>query len=341
VIFKRFSNIKQAKIFKQRIRKSHNMTSATTSRGSSTFHSTHSNNYDKMASNSTFSIAKIALTDPIFASFPITPSSYILDNACGTGIVTSLIKSQHPHVRILGTDLAPGMIETFKAKATKEGWENVETKIVDSRNLEGVEDEVFSHVVTNFGFMPGTEDTSGPQKIAKEIWRTMDEGGVAVVTTWAGLLPPFLVIRELCSTSFGPRMRMGSKGQADNKVERNFTDALEAAALRIRPNDKPFTWEAPEEWATGSWLMKQLEDVGFGNHVTVKRAEGRMDAGSLEELVNNLMGVKDMFYKEYSEEEVARLQGVLKEEVKNLEAYDEREGSVGIKMVAWVGFAWK
>jgi len=53
------------------------------------------------------------------------------------------------------------------------------------------------------------------------------------------------------------------------------------------------------------------------------------------------MGVKDMFYKGYSEEEVARLTGVLKEEVKELEAYDEREGNVGIEMVAWVGSAWK
>ncbi|PMD59108.1 S-adenosyl-L-methionine-dependent methyltransferase [Hyaloscypha bicolor E] len=261
-----------------------------------------------MAGNSTLSIAKLALTDHLFTSFPITPSSYILDNACGTGIVTSLIKSQHPDVRILGTDLAPGMIETFRAKARKEGWENVETKVVDSRELEGVEDGVFSHVVTNFGLTPGTEDTSGPQKIAKEIWRVLGDGGVAVVTTWA---------------------------------QRNFAGPLEAAALRIRPTEKPYSWDVPEEWARGSWLMKRLEDAGFGNRVTVKRVEGRMEAGSLEKLVDNLMGVKDMFYKGYSEEELARLTGVLKEEVKELEAYDEREGSVGVEMVAWVGFAWK
>ena len=87
--------------------------------------------------------------------------------------------------------------------------------------------------------------------------------------------------------------------------------------------------------------MKRLEDAGFGNRVTAKRVEGRMEVGNLKELVDNLVGVKDMFYKGYSEEEVARLTGVLKEEVKELEAYDEREGSVGIVMVAWVGSAWK
>lgn len=172
------------------------MASTTASTGSSSFHNTHSNNYEKMASNCTLSVAKIALTDPIFNSFPITPSSYILDNACGTGIVTSLIKSRQPNVRVLGADLAPGMIETYKEKTARQGWENVESKVADSRKLEGVEDGVFSHVVTNFGLTSGTEDKESTQKIAKEIWRVLGEGGVAVVTTWAGLLP-FPQIRVL------------------------------------------------------------------------------------------------------------------------------------------------
>lgn len=61
--------------------------------------------------------------------------------------------------------------------------------MLDSRDLKGLEDGAFSHVVTNFGFMPGTEDKSGPEKTAKEFWRVLGTGGVAVVTTWAGLLP--------------------------------------------------------------------------------------------------------------------------------------------------------
>jgi ubiquinone/menaquinone biosynthesis C-methylase UbiE len=97
------------------------MATVSASNGSSIFHSTHNKNYDKMASNSTLSIAKLALTDHFFTSFLITPFSYILDNACGTGIITSLIQSQHPDARILGTDLAPGMIETFRVRDSKGG----------------------------------------------------------------------------------------------------------------------------------------------------------------------------------------------------------------------------
>jgi len=208
MFFRHFHNLESSQFLNLLTKKSRTMASASASKGSSTFHSTHSNNYDKMASNSTFSIAKLALTDPLFTSFSITSSSYILDNACGTGIVASLIKSQYPDARILGTDLAPGMIETFQTKAEKEGWNNVETKILDSRNLEGVEDGVFSHVITNFGFMPGTEDKSGPQKIAKEIWRVMRQGGVAVVTTWAG---------RLLFYGFGMKVKIKSKEETDNE----------------------------------------------------------------------------------------------------------------------------
>jgi hypothetical protein len=93
--------------------------------------------------------------------------------------------------------------------------------------------------------------------------------------------------------------------------------------------------------ALGSWLMRKLEDAGFGNGVIVKSVERRMEAGSLKELGDNLMGVKDMFYKGYSEDEIGRLPGVMGEEIRKLEAYKEMKGSSGIKMVAWVGFTWK
>jgi len=48
-----------------------------------------------------------------------------------------------------------------------------------------------------------------------------------------------------------------------------------------------------------------------------------------------------MFFKGYSEEEVARLPGVLAEEVMKLDAFQESEGSASIKMVAWIGIGWK
>jgi ubiquinone/menaquinone biosynthesis C-methylase UbiE len=151
---------------------------------SKTFHSLHSTTYDRMASKSTYNIAK-TIIPALFP--PITPSSYILDNACGSGIVSALIKAQYPFAHIKGVDLAPGMIDVFKAHAEANKWENVEADILDVRDLKTLEDESFSHVITNFGFASDVKDASGPLRAAREMHRVLKTGGVCVVTTWAGM----------------------------------------------------------------------------------------------------------------------------------------------------------
>lgn len=52
--------------------------------------------------------------------------------------VTALIKNQHPSAHIKDTDLAPGMIDVYKARAVENGWENVETDVRDVRDLKGL-----------------------------------------------------------------------------------------------------------------------------------------------------------------------------------------------------------
>ena len=87
--------------------------------------------------------------------------------------------------------------------------------------------------------------------------------------------------------------------------------------------------------------MKQLEDAGFGNQVTVKSVEGYMEAETLEQLVDNLLVVKEYIFKGYSEDERDMLPGILAEEIRKLDTYQELEGCGRNKMIAWVGFAWK
>lgn len=116
---------------------------------------------------------------------------------------------------------------------------------------------------------------------------------------------------------------------------------MEATALAVRPDEKPFSWDVPGDWTRGFWLMKQLEDAGFGNKVELKSVASRVEAGSVEELVGNMMLFKDMFYKGYSEEELARLPALMNEEIRKLPDFVEGPGVVAINMVAWVGTAWK
>jgi ubiquinone/menaquinone biosynthesis C-methylase UbiE len=149
---------------------------------SKSFHSVHAKTYARMGSNATLNIAKAFIPELP----PITSTSYILDNACGLGIVTDLIKAQHPKAHIKCTDIAPGMIDIIKEKVDGVEWENVEAELLDARDLKTLQEGTFTHVLTNFGFHPTPDDLAGPAKAAKEMWRVLKPGGVAVVTTWSG-----------------------------------------------------------------------------------------------------------------------------------------------------------
>lgn len=78
------------------------------------------------------------------------------------------------------------MIDIVKWKVDELKWENVETDVLDVRDLKTLEENSFTHVLTNFGFSPTPDDPSGPGKAAREMWRVCKPGGMAAVTTWSG-----------------------------------------------------------------------------------------------------------------------------------------------------------
>lgn len=80
-------------------------------------------------------------------------------------------------------------------------------------------------------------------------------------------------------------------------VECNFDSALQKSLIRVRPNEKPFSYrDVPKKWLTSEWLHGQLLLAGFGR-VEVTAVEGWMNAASVEELADNILLWKDMFCK--------------------------------------------
>ena len=149
---------------------------------SSTVATPYSSNYERMSGNCTRFLAAQLISGIIP---PITNTPYILDNACGPGIVSEQIKLLHPDAKILAADIAPGMIDEVKHAITKRRWSNMSTALVDIRNLSTLEEGMFSHVIMNLG-MPIPGDLASGPKIVKEMFRVLKIGGVAVVSTWAG-----------------------------------------------------------------------------------------------------------------------------------------------------------
>jgi ubiquinone/menaquinone biosynthesis C-methylase UbiE len=61
---------------------------------------------------------------------------YVIDIAAGTGAVEAAIYDALPKekldtVKVLGTDLSQSMLDYLEARGEQEGWEGLETKIVD------------------------------------------------------------------------------------------------------------------------------------------------------------------------------------------------------------------
>ncbi|MCJ1393947.1 hypothetical protein MMC18_006824 [Xylographa bjoerkii] len=239
---------------------------------------------------------------------PITSSSYILDNACGPGIVSEQIKLRYPDVHIMAADLLPAMIEETKRRIEAEGWSNMQADILDVRSLSTLPDHTFTHVIINLGLMAPGDPESGI-KVTKEVFRVLKPDGVGVLSIWA---------------------------------DRVWPTAFLNTARSVRPHDTPQNGMAQStEVMRDSWLLKQLEDAGFGNNVELRPFLTHTSAKSLDELVENMMLAKSFVFVGYSDEELVRAKVLFKEELRKLRTYEEGEGGVRIGMKALIGVGWK
>lgn len=109
-----------------------------------------------------------------------SPNTTVFDNGCGTGVLASVVKDQHPQVSLLATDASDGMIRVLRSRIADEKWQNVTARVVDSRNLEGIQDDSFTHTFSTFMVCLAPE----PGKIVSEMRRVTKEGGVLGLAVW-------------------------------------------------------------------------------------------------------------------------------------------------------------
>ncbi|KAF2260132.1 hypothetical protein CC78DRAFT_443065, partial [Lojkania enalia] len=113
---------------------------------------------------------------------PITSGSIIHDNACGLGTASKAILSSHPNpstLKIYATDIDQTFLDALQQDAKKNSWP-VE---ISNQRCESLSfpDNTFTHSITNIGiFFTASNGLEG----AKEIYRTLQPGGVAVANCW-------------------------------------------------------------------------------------------------------------------------------------------------------------
>ncbi len=121
-----------------------------------------------------------------------------------------------------------------------------------------------------------------------------------------------------------------------------WLNAFYKAARAVRPHEEPMQLMALRpNMMRASWLAAQLEDGGFGNNVEVRPCVTYTEAGSLDELVENMMLAKQMFFAGYDDEELESAKLNFKKELRKLRTFEEVDGGVRIGMKAWIGVGWK
>lgn len=82
----------------------------------------------------------------------------VLDNACGSGIVSSILHQQlHDSVKnnwkLTCGDISEGMLEYTRRRMERENWQNTEVKTVDAQDTQ-LPSAHYTHVFTAFGEFP-------------------------------------------------------------------------------------------------------------------------------------------------------------------------------------------
>ncbi|KAJ5728745.1 uncharacterized protein N7483_003253 [Penicillium malachiteum] len=111
-------------------------------------------------------------------------SLVILDNACGTGVVSSILhRDIDDHVKgnwkVTCGDIAEGMLQYARRRVQRDKWINSDVKTVDVQDTK-LPSGHFTHVFTSFAFMAVPRSLTA----LDETTRILQPGGVIGFTTW-------------------------------------------------------------------------------------------------------------------------------------------------------------
>ncbi|KAM4058948.1 methyltransferase [Hirsutella rhossiliensis] len=113
-----------------------------------------------------------------------TSSVALLDNACGTGVVTQEVQSALAvevlrRSRFMCADSSEAMIGLVRKRAAAEGWVNVEARVADARD-SGLPADSFSHVAVALGL----HIIPDPDAVIEDCRRMLRPGGIFGATTF-------------------------------------------------------------------------------------------------------------------------------------------------------------
>lgn len=91
---------------------------------------------------------------------PLSPL-VVLDNACGTGVISiaihdTLQSQASDSWELTCGDISPGLVNQVQQKIDQEGWQNTKAIVVDAQDT-GLRSGYFTHVFAAFGMCTPTD----------------------------------------------------------------------------------------------------------------------------------------------------------------------------------------
>lgn len=193
---------------------------------------------------------------------PIAPGSIIHDNACGVGAMTeAVLESNVQDVSIVATDIVPQVVEQVQKKVADNGWP-VKAKVMPSEALT-FPDAEFTHSLTNLGIMV----IEGDAAAGGHIYRTLKDGGLAVLSIWDKPLPVQVVTAAHCAARpHDHRVPVAIKrGGFDDKDLRTVLEGAGFKADTIRFERTYAVLEVKDLrlWASAVWSFLGCPETGW------------------------------------------------------------------------------
>ena len=217
-----------------------------------------------------------SLLNRVSSLLPLSnPDTKAFDNGCGTGIVTSILKQKYPQVPVLATDVSDGMISILRNRISDRKWKHITARVVDSRDLSGIQDNSFTHTFSAFMVCLAPD----PDQIVREMLRVTKSDGVLGLAVWGNarfnhLFTPWEKACQELLPDHKPPAVMGEEWT----VVTNVKAGLEKAGFKdveVWNEDQAWKWESAEE--LGRYLFEG------GNPANVKVIESfKADGGDVE-----------------------------------------------------------
>lgn len=139
------------------------------------FKKSQADNYSAIARryDQSFAIIQRPASVKLLDAVGLNPGDEVLDLCCGTGFDTPMIAERvGPSGKVVGTDIAPGMLEVAKERAASRGLTNVSFEVMDAEKL-GFRSNTFDAVVCKLGLAALPDSHQG----ISEVLRVLKPGG--------------------------------------------------------------------------------------------------------------------------------------------------------------------